>query len=78
MGLLRKNSASKLARKVEKADARVAALQQESTQLQLQRSRAEKDMAQFESQRLRADLDALHARYVELEREVSVSGTTRT
>ncbi|MBA3743916.1 hypothetical protein [Sporichthya sp.] len=74
MGLLRKN----LARKSARADARVAALQEESRELQLRRSQAETAMAQFESDRLRADLDALHARYVELERAVSVSGTTRT
>ncbi len=74
MGLLRKN----LARKSAKADARVAALQEESRELQLRRSQAETAMAQFESDRLRADLDALHARYVELERAASVSGTTRT
>ncbi len=74
MGLLRKN----LARKSAKAEARVAALQEESRELQLRRSQAETAMAQFESDRLRADLDALHARYVELERSASVSGTTRT
>ena len=66
MGLLRKN----YARKVAKADARVAALTQESTDLKLQRSQAEAAMAHHEAQRLRAELDALHARYVELENSV--------
>ncbi|HUR75845.1 MAG TPA: hypothetical protein VMZ00_16300 [Sporichthya sp.] len=63
MGLLRKNYARKFA----KADARVAALTQESTELQLRRSEAEAAMAQLEAQRLRADLEALQARYVHLQ-----------
>jgi hypothetical protein len=65
MGLLRKN----YARKAAKADARVAALAQESTKLQLRRSQAETTLAQFEAERLRADLEALHARYVALEHD---------
>jgi hypothetical protein len=65
---------SNLARKSAKADARVAALTEESTQLQLRRSQAETALAQFEAQRLRADLEALHAQYVALERDVRVVG----
>ena len=66
MGLLRKN----LARKAARADARVAALTQESTQLQLRRSQAQTAIAQLEVERLRADLDALQARYTALEQRV--------
>jgi predicted nucleic acid-binding Zn-ribbon protein len=67
MGLLRKN----LARKAAKADARVAALTQESTQLQLRRSQAQTAIAQLEVERLRADLDALQARYTALEQRAA-------
>jgi chromosome segregation ATPase len=63
MGLLRKN----YARRAAKADARVAALARESTELQLRRSQAEAAMAQFEAQRLRAELEALQARYAQLQ-----------
>lgn len=62
MGLFRTN----LARKAAKADARVAALTERSTQLQLRRSQAQTAMAQAEVDRLRADLDALRARYAAL------------
>ena len=71
MGMFRSN----LARKSAKADARVAALAQESTQLQLQRSKAETALAQFEADRLRLDLEALHAQYVALESSVHASAS---
>lgn len=83
MGLLRKN----LARKSAKANARVAALELESAELQLQRSQAETVLAQCEADRLRADLQALQVRYAELEhradtppaqRSAGVSSPTRT
>jgi hypothetical protein len=73
MGLLRRNSGKQLGRKVAKADAKVAALTEESTQLQLRRSQAQTAMARFEADRLRADLEALHVRYAELERSVNAA-----
>jgi chromosome segregation ATPase len=72
MRLLRRNTGHQLVRKAAKADAKVAALTEESTQLQLRRSQAQTTLAQFEANRLRADLEALHARYTELERSRDV------
>lgn len=66
MALFRKN----YARKVAKADARVAALAAQSTELQLRRSKADAEIAQREAERLRAELDALHVRYATLEHRV--------
>lgn len=65
--LFRKN----YARKVAKADARVTALSEKSAELQVLRSQAEAEIAQREAERLRAELDALQARYVTLEHRVA-------
>ncbi len=58
-------------RKLAKAEARVAALTEESAALALRRSQAETDLARSEVNRLRAELDALSVRYAALERRVA-------
>ncbi len=58
-------------RKLAKAEARVAALTDESTQIALRRSQAETALAQSEVNRLRAEFDALHVRYIALERRMT-------
>ncbi|GAA0625034.1 hypothetical protein GCM10009547_30320 [Sporichthya brevicatena] len=61
----------RMLRKLAKAEARVAALTEESTALALRRSQAETALAQSEVHRLRAELDALSVRYAALERRLT-------
>jgi hypothetical protein len=55
-------------RRLAKAEARVTVLTEEAAKVAVRRSAAEAALAQAEVTRLRAELDALHVRYVELER----------
>lgn len=57
-------------RKLARAEARVAVLTEEAARIAMRRSQAETALAQSEVNRLRAELDALHVRYVELERRM--------
>jgi hypothetical protein len=68
MALFRKN----YARKVAKANAKVAELTEASMQLQVRRSRAEAEIAQREAEKLRAENEVLKARYTALERGAKI------
>ena len=57
-------------RKLARAEARVAVLTEEAARIAIRRSEAEAALAQSEVKRLRAELDALHVRYSELERRM--------
>ncbi|GAA0625026.1 hypothetical protein GCM10009547_30310 [Sporichthya brevicatena] len=70
--------AERSARRFAKADAKVARLAQASAELAAQRSAAEAEIARQEAAELRANIDALQARYADARRATESERPRRT
>ncbi|WP_019877942.1 hypothetical protein [Sporichthya polymorpha] len=70
--------AKRSARRFARADAKVARLAQASAELAAQRSAAEAEIARQEAAELRANLDALQARYTDARRSGQATRVTST